>query len=143
LFGLTPNDPGYWHEPGLPWFTSEMYSNPPCNYNGVSSVPHFGFLESDHMAPRFPRGCGVNLMPVCDRKHLVVGRVYVYRRENAATGEWVMSIGRLVEIGGNYLEVKADNHPTPSIWPLQEAEREAVWNVQEVSHYASYPGENE
>ncbi|MGI4871495.1 MAG: hypothetical protein ACRYFX_09990 [Janthinobacterium lividum] len=139
LFGFTPNDRAYWHEPGLPWFTPELRENPPLNRVGLQSIPCIGDIATDSMAPRFPRGCAVNTMPVHKREYLVLGRVYTHCFLNAETGEWEWAIGRLVKIGGNYLEVKADNDPTPAIWLLREEEAQAVWDVWEVTHYAYYP----
>jgi hypothetical protein len=141
LFGFTPEQKEYWAEPGLPWLTFELRDNPPLNYSGLSSIPCLGDVTGNHMAPRFPKGCAVNMMPVCEKKNLVVGRVYTYRYQNQKSKEWEWEIGRLVKIEGNYLEVKADNNPTPSIWLLRDEEREAVWDVWEVTHYASYPAE--
>jgi hypothetical protein len=143
LFGFTPEQKEYWHEPGLPWFTTDMYDNPPLGYNGLSTIPHFGNMAADNMAPRFPKGCSVNTRAVHEKKNLVVGRVYTYHYQDTQTGAWRREMGRLVKIGSNYLEVKADNCPTPSQWLLREDEQQAVWDVNEVTHYASYPGEDE
>jgi hypothetical protein len=145
LFGFTPEQKEYWHEPGLPWLTSKMYADHekmPLGYQGFRALLSIGYMGSNNMAPRFPKGCGVQTMPVCEKKNLVVGRVYTYRYQNQASQEWEWEIGRLVKIGGNYLEAKADNHPTPRIWLLRDEEREAVWDVWEVTHYASYPAED-
>jgi hypothetical protein len=139
LFGFTPTQGAYWREPGLPWFTAELYECPLLGYNGLPLVPRIADLASDHMAPRFPRGCAVNTAPVYEKKNLVVGRVYTYTFLDPETGERQWEMGRLVKIGGNFLEVKPDNYPTPSLWLLRDKEREAVWDVWEVTHYVSYP----
>lgn len=153
LFGFTPEQREYWHEPGLPWFTAEMFQNPPADtregtpdyYKGWATLPCIGDIAGEHMAPRFPRGCAINTMPVFHKGMLVVGKVYVYRFENKETGEVEWNMGRLVKIGGNYLEVASDN-PGPdeadrTIWLLREEEGQATWDVREVTHYAAYPGE--
>lgn len=142
LFGFTPNQRAYWTEPGLPWLTSEMYSDfkkMPLDYRGFRAIRCIGDIEGDHMAPRFPRGCAVQTMPVYEKKNLVVGRVYTYRYLDQQTQEWACEMGRLVKIGGNYLEVKADNNPTPSLWLLRDEPGQAVWDVREVTHYAARP----
>jgi len=139
LFGFTPNERGYWQEPGLPWLTEELRNNPPLGYNGQRTILCYGEMGGDNMAPRFPKGCWIHSVPVYKKKNLVLGRVYTYRYLDQETQEWAWEIGRLVKIGGNYLEAKADNNPTPSIWLLREEEREAVWDVREVTHYVSYP----
>jgi hypothetical protein len=140
LFGFTPEQKAYWHEPGLPWLTQEIWDNPPLGHNGYRLIWHYGVLAGNHMAPRFPKGCMVNMAPVCDKKNLVVGKVYAYSWRDTTTGEWQYQIGRLEYIGGNYLEARADNQPEIGlIWQLREDEREAVWDVQEITHYASYP----
>ncbi|GAA4503160.1 hypothetical protein GCM10023172_27550 [Hymenobacter ginsengisoli] len=153
LVGFTPDQRGYWFEPGLPWFTAEMFQNHPLDnregtpdyFKGWSTIPCIGDVECDHMAPRFPRGCAINTMPVHTKDMLVVGKVYTYRYTNSATGLEEWNIGRLVKIGGNYLEVASDN-PSPdeadrTIWLLEEEEHKATWAVREVTHYASYPSE--
>jgi hypothetical protein len=145
LFDFTPEQKGYWFEPGLPWLTSEMRADPekmPLSYRGHRVLLSIGYMGGDNMAPRFPKGCGVQTMPVCDKDKLIVGRVYTYRYQNQKSKEWEWEIGRLMKIEGNYLEVKADNNPTPSIWLLRDEEREAAWDVWEVTHYVSYPSEH-
>jgi hypothetical protein len=142
LFGFTPNERGYWQEPNLPWLTSEMYADfekMPLDYRGFRALLCIGYMGGDNMAPRFPRGCGVQTIPVYDKANLVVGRVYTYRYWDEEAKDWAYEMGRLVKIGGNYLEVKADNNPVLSIWLLREEEHQAVWDVREVTHYASYP----
>lgn len=143
LLGFTPSDKAYWQEPGLPWWTPELRDNPPLGYNGLSILPFTGWIEGSRMAPRFPKGCAVMLVPVYRRENLVVGKVYTYSYRNEASSELEMTIGRLVKIGGNYLEVAADN-PSPdaasrTIWLLRDNKEQAVWDVREVSHYVSYP----
>jgi hypothetical protein len=142
LFGFTPNEGSYWREPGLPWLTPEMltdFEQMPLDYRGFRALLCLGDIEGDHMAPRFPRGCAVQTMPVYDKANLVVGRVYTYRYLDQQTQEWAYEMGRLVKIGGNFLEVKADNNATPSLWLLRDEPEQAVWDVREVTHYASYP----
>jgi hypothetical protein len=143
LFGFTPEQREYWQEPGLPWWTPEMRDNPPLGYNGLSKVPYTAYLGGHRMAPRFPKGCGVMLAPVFDRKHLVLGKVYTYSYRDAESGQLEMTIGRLVRIGGNNLEVICDNpspdEPNRTIWLLRDDEAQAVWDVREVTHYVSYP----
>jgi hypothetical protein len=143
LFGFTPNERGYWNETDLPWWTPEMRDNPPLDYQGNTIVPFTAWIGGDRMAPRFPAGAGVMLSPVFDRKNLVLGKVYTYSYRDAESGELEMTIGRLVKICGNYLEVAPDN-PGPgcadrTIWLLREDEQKAVWDVREVTHYVSYP----
>jgi hypothetical protein len=139
LFGFTPNQRDYWYEPGLPWFTDQLRQHPPIGYDGHAGIPFVSWIASNGMAPRFPHGCAVHSVAVFEKKNLVVGRVYLYCYQQAKTQKWQWSIARLVKIGGNYLEVKADNDPTPSLWRLRDDERQAVWDVREVTHYASYP----
>jgi hypothetical protein len=142
LFGFTPNQAAYWREPDLPWLTQEMltdFDKMPLDYLGHRALVCIGYMEGNFMAPRFPSGCGVQTMPVGDKARLVVGRVYTYRYLDQETKEWAYEMGRLVKIGGNFLEVKADNNPTPSLWLLRNEPGQAVWDVREVTHYASYP----
>jgi hypothetical protein len=142
LFGFTPEQIEYWTEPGLPWLTKEMITDidkMPLDYRGRRAILCIGHVDGNHMGPRFPKGCGVQTAPVGDKANLIVGRVYTYRYWNEEAKEWAYEMGRLVKIGGNYLEVKADNHPIPSLWLLREVKHEAVWDVREVTHYASYP----
>ena len=141
LFGFTPNERAYWHEPGLPWLTVEQqYSyEMPLDYRGQKALLCVGYLGSNNMAPRFPKGCGVQTVPVYEKANLVLGRVYLYRYWDEEAQQWTYEMGRLVKIGGNYLEVQADNNPTPSIWLLREEVGQEVWDVREVTHYVSYP----
>jgi hypothetical protein len=139
LFGLTPAEADYWREPGLPWFTDALRQNPPLGYDNFPTIPFASWLEGNDMAPRFPKGCAVQSVPVFEKQRLVIGRVYLYSFQVPETGEWRWNIGRLVKIGGNCLHVKADNNPVPAIWLLREKESEAVWDVREVTYYESYP----
>jgi hypothetical protein len=140
LFGFTPQQQEYWCEPGLPWQTKELWEDAPLGYNGLKLVWHYGTLSGNYMAPRFPKGCVVNMAPVCEKKNLVVGKVYAYSYRDATTGEWQTQLGRLEKIGDNYLEARADNQPEIGlIWLLRAKDHEAVWDVWEVTHYVSYP----
>lgn len=143
LFGFTPNQREYWIEPGLPLLTAAMrndFEQMPLDYQGHRALLCIGYLDGNHMSPRFPEGCGVQTMPVYEKKNLVVGRVYTYRFWSEQAQEWCYEMGRLVKIGGNYLEVKADNNPIPSLWLLRDEPEKAVWDVREVTHYAMCPG---
>jgi len=146
-FGYFPNEAAYWREPGLPWWTEALRDNPPLDYRGQPMLPFTAWVEGERMAPRFPAHTGVMLVPVFEKANLVLGKVYTYQYSDSETGEQAMTIGRLVKIGGNYLEVAADN-PRPvdanrTIWLLRDTEQEAVWDVREVTHYVSYPGEGQ
>ena len=147
LFGFTPQDAAYWREPGLAFWTEALRQNPPLDYQGNPRLGYTAWIEGNSMAPRFPAGTGVQLTPVYERKNLVLGKVYTYAYREGETGHVEMTMGRLVKIGGNYLEVAADNpqagEADRTIWLLREDEREAVWDVREVSHYVSYPGEDQ
>jgi hypothetical protein len=143
LFGCTPEQHEYWVEPGLPLLTPELRKDFPLGYNGLPALPMLAHLQGNDMGPRFPDGCGVVIVAVYELKNLVLGRVYTYSFRNLETGYREMAIGRLTKIGGNYLEVKADNHPTPSRWLLREEPGQAVWDVHEVTHYASDSGKDE
>lgn len=145
LFGFTPQERAYWYEPDLPFWTEALRQDPPLDHRGNPLLPFTAWLEGERMAPRFLAHTGVLLAPVYERQHLVLGKVYTYSYRNSETGELEMTIGRLVKIRGNYLEVAADN-PQPgeadrTIWLLREEEAEAVWDVREVRYYVSYPGE--
>lgn len=143
LFGFTPTDRAYWQEPGLPWLTQEQirdFDQMPLDYRGQRALLCIGYMGGNNMAPRFPKDCGVQTMPVWDKANLVVGRLYTYRYWDEEAKDWAYEMGRLVRIGGNYLEVKTDNNPVPSMWLLrEEPAHTAVWDVHEVSHYVSYP----
>lgn len=145
LFDFTPAQRAYWFEPGLPWLTAEQMHGDqmPLDRRGHKAILCVGYLDGHHMAPRFPKGCEVQTAPVFDRANLVLGRVYTYRYRDGETGAWCHEMGRLVKIGGNFLEVKADNNPVPSLWLLGEVPGQEVWDVREVTHYVSYPGEDE
>jgi hypothetical protein len=146
LFGFTPQQKQYWQEPGLPWLTQGQlnFTDPmPLDYRGHQALLAIGYMGGNSMAPRFPKGCAVQSAPVWDKANLVLGRVYVYCFRQGTAQDWTYQMGRLVKIGGNYLEVAADN-PSPdeadhTIWLLRDNEHEAVWDVREVTHYASYP----
>ena len=90
LFGFTPDQRGYWYEPGLPWFTAELHRNPPVGYDGWPLIPFVSVLAGHDMGPRFPQGCAVHTVPIYEKKNLVVGRVYLYRYQDAETGEMAL-----------------------------------------------------
>jgi hypothetical protein len=145
LFGFTPEQKDYWHEPELPQLTArqtQFIDEMPLDYQGHAAILCVGYLEGDQMAPRFPNGCGVHTMPLFEKAQLVVGRVYTYSFRNEETGETDYEMARLVKIGGTYVEAKADNRPAPSIWLLREEPGQEVWDMREVSHYVSYPDLN-
>jgi len=112
LFDFTPQQKEYWAEPGLPWWTPELRDTPPLGYNGFPILPFTAYIESERMAPRFPKGCAVMLVPVYGRENLVLGKVYTYAYRDSESGELAMTTGRLAKLGGNYLEVVVDN-PSP------------------------------
>ncbi|MBD2769671.1 hypothetical protein IC235_17410 [Hymenobacter sp. BT664] len=145
LFGLTPAQGGYWREPGLPWLTAEMHDNMPLGYGGYEMIRQYCEFGGNDMAPRFPKGCWVNMAPVHEKKNLVVGKVYVYCYLNHETGKHEYQAGRLESIGGNCLWARADNNPAVGLcWLLNEDEpHKAVWDVYEITHYVSYPSEEE
>lgn len=145
LFGCTPNDRRYWFEPALPWLTAELHDNMPLGYNGFKMLRYYCEFGGDDMAPRFPKGTWVNMAPVHEKKNLVVGKVYAYGYRNPETGEREYQAGRLEKIGGNALWARADNNPSVGLcWLLNEQEpHKAVWDVYEITHYVSYPGEDE
>lgn len=144
LFGYTPKQRGYWFE-RLPWLTAEMHDNMPLGYNGFSMLRHYCEFGGNDMAPRFPKGCWVNMAPVYEKKNLVLGKVYAYRYLNHETGKYEYQAGRLESIGGNCLWARADNNPAVGLcWLLNEAEpHKALWDVSEITHYVSYPAEEE
>jgi len=140
LFGFTPNQREYWAEPSMPWLTREIWENAPLGYNGFKLIWHYGEVGSNTMAPRFPKGCMVNMTPVYEKKNLVVGKVYIYVYTDTKTGELAYQMGRLEKVGGNCLWARADNDPALGLcWLLRDDERQAVWDVYEVTHYTSYP----
>lgn len=142
LFGFTPEQRHYWHEPALPWLP--LNGEMPVGYAGFKLIPiPLQINSSNRMAPRFPIGCEVNVAPVYEKKNLVVGKVYMYVYTDSETGKEACDLGRLHHIGGNYLKVTFDNDPVPALWLLREDEQRAVWDVYEVTHYAIYPGEDE
>lgn len=150
LFGFTPDQRGYWHESGMPWLTRAQMNftaDMPLDRRGNQALLCIGHIESNNMAPRFPAGCAVQSAPVWDKANLVIGRVYICCYREGGVQDWQYEIGRLAKIGGNYLEVTVDN-PRPdaadrSIWLLREEPGQEVWDVREVTHYVSYPGEDE
>lgn len=142
LQGYTPDQGQYWREPGLQWVTPEVWVNRPLGYNNMKLIWCRAELGGNDMAPRFPKGCVVNVAPVYERKNLVVGKVYLYVYQDAETGEEASQMGRLEKVGGNCLWARADNDPKVGLcWLLRDDEREAVRNVWEVTHYVSYPSE--
>ncbi|MGI4867485.1 MAG: hypothetical protein ACRYFZ_26435 [Janthinobacterium lividum] len=150
LFGFTPEQPEYWHEPGLPSLTARQMNfidDMPLDYRGNQALLCVGQLETNSMAPRFPEGCAVQSAPVWDKANLAIGRVYIYCYREGSASAWRYEIGRLVKIGGNYLEVTVDN-PRPdaadrTIWLLGEEPGKEVWDVREITHYVSYPGKGD
>lgn len=142
MFGFTPEQKEYWQEPGLPWLP--LNGEMPLGYIGLQllRIP-LQIGSSTRMAPRFPKGCEVNVAPVYEKKNLVVGKVYLYVYTDSETGKEACDLGRLSHIGGNYLKVTFDNDPVPAMWLLRDDEQQAVWDVYEVTHYAIYPGEDE
>jgi hypothetical protein len=126
-------------ELGLPWLTPEVWNNPPLGYSGLKLIWSYAELWDNSMAPRFPKGCRVNVAPVVDRKNLVVGRVYLFDGHHIETGHPFCQIARLVSVHDTHLLVRPDQLPTPTIWPLRAEERTAVWDVYEVTHYVSWP----
>jgi len=144
LFGFTPEQKEYWQEPGLPWVTQEVWENAPLGHLGFKIIWHYGEVSGNSMSPRFPKGCMVNMAPVHEKKNLTVGKVYIYAYTDQETGELAYQMGRLEKIGGNCLWARADNRPEVGLcWLLREDKTQEVWDVYEVTHYASYPGESE
>lgn len=145
LFGYTPAGRRYWREPGLLYLATDTYEAMPLDCNGFEMLRHCCEFGGNDMAPRFPKGCWVNVAPVHEKKNLVVGKVYVYRYLNYETGKEEYQAGRLESIGGNCLWARADNNPGVRLcWRLNEDEpQRAVWDVFEITHYVSYPGEQE
>lgn len=142
LFGFTPEQKEYWHEPGLPWLP--LNKEMPMGYGKTRMIPCSLLIDrGSRMAPRFPQGCEVNVTPVYEKKNLVMGKVYLYVYRNSETGKEACDLGRLSHIGGNYLKVTFDNDPVPALWLLRDDEQQAVWDVYEVTHYAIYPGGDE
>ncbi|MGI4871662.1 MAG: hypothetical protein ACRYFX_10840 [Janthinobacterium lividum] len=128
-------------EPGLPWVTPEMEHDRPLGRHGMRLIWCICEFGTDGMAPRFPKGCRVNIARVQAKKDLVIGAVYVYVFTDPETGEEVSEAGRLEKIGDNYLQARADNNPVPSFWLLREgvSEAESLRDVWEVTHYTRYP----
>ena len=141
LHGATPTQSSYWREPGLPWLTHDIWLNAPLGYEGTKLIWCYAEPAGNSMAPRFPKGCCVNVAPVHAKQNLVVGRVYLYVYQNGTTGEEACQLGRLERICGNFLVATFDNDPTPALWLLREEEDQAVWDVYEVTHYVRYPAE--
>ncbi|GAA4362080.1 hypothetical protein GCM10023185_29640 [Hymenobacter saemangeumensis] len=142
LFGFTPDQRGYWFEPGLPWTPQDMGTTPPIDKRGLPGVWLLVEFGNNSMAPRFPAGTVVNLTPVFTREQLTVGKVYAYLYTNHVTGKQEMCAGRLAVIGDSCLEATRDNgNPREQhmLWPLREAAGEETWGVYEVSHYQRYP----
>ncbi|MBO2010866.1 hypothetical protein [Hymenobacter negativus] len=145
FMGFTPDQRGYFMEPGLPWqprTDSPAYVATP-DRRGQHVIWHYLRFACDYMAPRFPGGTVVNIAPVWHRDELEVGRVYAHVYQDAATKAKRAQVGRLAFIGGNYLELTLDNAATGLLWPLRADETEATWDVYEVTHYVAYPGEDE
>ncbi|MGI4872272.1 MAG: hypothetical protein ACRYFX_13985 [Janthinobacterium lividum] len=126
-------------EVGLPWLTPEIWNNPPLGYGGHKLIWCTAEVQDNSMAPRFPKGCTVNIAPVHERKNLVVGKVYVYDGHHPLTGAPFCQLARLVSIHATHLLVRADNVPTLTVWPLRLDERTAVWDLREVTHYRRWP----
>jgi hypothetical protein len=126
-------------EAGLPWLTPEVWHNPPLGYSGLKLIWCHVELCDNSMAPRFPRGCQVNVTPVVERKNLVVGRVYLFDGRHPETDQPFCQVARLVSIHDTHLLVRPDQLPTPTLWPLRAEERTAVWDVYEVTHYVKWP----
>ncbi|MBJ6141785.1 hypothetical protein [Hymenobacter sp. BT559] len=129
-------------EDGLPWLTPEVWYNPPLGYSGLKLIWNYAELCDDSMAPRFPKGCQVNVAPVVERKNLVVGRVYLFDGHHPDTGQPFCQIARLVSVHDTHLLVRADQVPTLTVWPLRAEEDKAVWDVYEVTHYVKWPLDN-
>jgi hypothetical protein len=126
-------------EAGLPWLTTEVWYNPPLGYSGLELIWCHVELCDNSMAPRFPKGCQVNVTPVVERKNLVVGRAYMFDGRHPHTGKPFCQLARLVSVHDTHLLVRADQLPTLTVWPLRNEERTAVWDVYEVTHYVSWP----
>ena len=141
LFGYDPGLPGYWYEPGLPWLVPGMKM--PISYWGLKILACSVTMVGNSMAPRFPERCVVNVAPVVGRQNLVIGQVYLHVVIDDNTGREDYQLGRLDHIGGNHLAITFDNAPQPAMWGLLEDEYKTVVNVYEVTHYVSYPLEEE
>jgi hypothetical protein len=126
-------------EDGLPWLTPEVWNNRPLGYGGHKLIWCYAEIEDNSMAPRFPKGCCVNVAPVVERKNLVVGRVYLFDGCDPITRKPFCQVARLVSIHDAHLLVRADRVPTLTVWPLRAEERTAVWDVYEVTHYVKWP----
>lgn len=140
LFGFTPEQRAYWHEPGLPWLTAAQVNAPLLDARGLPTVPTYFDIRSQNMAPRFPAGAVVVGLPVFSRRQLAVGKVYAYGYTDAETGQRCHQLGRLEVIGDNYLQARADNRADLGlIWLLREVPGEELWDVREITHYVTYP----
>jgi hypothetical protein len=126
-------------EDGLPWLTPEVWNNPPLGYDGTKLIWQLAELQDESMAPRFPKGCRVNIAPVHARQNLVVGRIYLFDGRHPQTGQPFCQVARLVSVHESHLLVRADRVGTCSVWPLRAQEHMAVWDVYEVTHYVSWP----
>jgi len=140
FMGFTPDQRGYWHEPGLPWLTVEQARAGLLDAQGRPTVPAYYDIRSQNMAPRFPAGAVLVGLPVFSRAQLVVGKVYVYYFTDAETGEPGCQLARLERLGGNCLWARADNRPAVALcWLLREEPGEELWDVREITHYVTYP----
>lgn len=126
-------------ELGLPWLTPEVWNNPPLGHTGCKLIWSCAEMWDNSMAPRFPKGCQVNVAPVVERKNLVVGRVYLFDGHHPETGKPFCQIARLVSIHDAHLLVRPDQLSTPTLWALRAEEHKAMWDVYEVTHYVSWP----
>lgn len=138
--GFTPNERGYWFEPGLPWMPADGQANMfTPDRRGMSIIWHFTEFGDNSMAPRFPAGTVVNIVPVWFRTELELGKVYGCRHKDPATGKERWQAGRLAVIGGNYLELTRDNAPVGLIVRLRDDAAAETWDVYELTHHAHYP----
>ena len=83
----------------------------PLDYRGQRAILCVGYMAGNHMAPRFPEGCGVQTIPVQERANLMVGRVYTYRYFDQAANEWAYEMGRLVKIWRQLLGSESRQQP--------------------------------
>jgi hypothetical protein len=109
LFGFTPADAGYWREPGVPWTGAlpqtaaelEAYRLQP---DGM--LVQYELAQDDHrMAPRFPGGSLLRVIPVTCKRAIVQG---VYLWKWTEEGVEYANMGRLHQIRRGRLRLTHD-----------------------------------
>lgn len=140
-FGYSPNEQGYWTEPGMPWVLPLL--NP--RHHGLDPAACEQELAglmafrpwNENMAPRFPDGCFLAGKPLPWGAPVQVGQVLAW----VAPGDaWdCFALARVVEVQADALRLACDH--SPARYRLPWGVGLPAFPVYRITHYVTQPGE--